>query len=131
MLFILYHTLLYSIISLLDAASAPFGVDSKHKCYFLDGSFDPVGGPCYENVDASMCCYSGVQDCGLNGLCLDKPNGPVGEYDNESSIWRRSCTDYTWQDPACLAIAYNWSISRKSLYSKVVTRLRADSIIRA
>ena len=53
-----------------------------------------------------MCCYSG-EDCHPDSaLCLASPNGPLGLYDNGSSIWRRSCTDAAWQDPACLAIAY-------------------------
>lgn len=105
MLLSLRHTLLYSSILLLVAAFPPFGPESDHKCYFLDGSFDPAGGPCYGAVGASMCCYSG-ENCDPTGLCLASPNGPVGQYDNGSSIWRRSCTDVTWQDSACLAIAY-------------------------
>ena len=102
-----HHALkwLYFSISFLDAASS----DSSHKCYFIDGSFDPAGGPCYSNVDASMCCYSG-EDCHWSsGLCLTGPNGPTGPDDGGSSIWRRSCTDFTWQDPACLGIAYRKS----------------------
>lgn len=87
-------------------AFAPFAPESAHKCYFLDGIFDKRGGPCYGGVGASMCCYSDEQ-CDLTGLCLASPNGPVGQYDhNKTSIWRRSCTDETWQDPACFAIGY-------------------------
>ena len=102
----LSHALLYSTIWLLVAAFSPFPPESSHKCYFIDGSYDPVGGPCYGNVGASMCCYSGENCYPGSALCLTSPHGPVGPYDNGSSIWRRSCTDFTWQDGACLAIAY-------------------------
>lgn len=88
----LHHTLLYSSVSLLVAAFPAFGPESYHKCYFLDGSFDPAGGSCYGHVGASLCCYSG-ENCARKGLCLASPNGPGGQYDNDSSIWRRSCTD--------------------------------------
>lgn len=102
-------TLLYFSVPLLVAADSPFSPfppESSHKCYFIDGSFDPAGGPCYGNVGASMCCYTGERCLPGSGLCLASPNGNVAPHDNGSSIWRRSCTDTTWQDPACLAIAY-------------------------
>ena len=110
MLFNLHHKfiLLYPSISLVVASFPPLPPENSDKCYFIDGSFDPAGGPCYGCcVGASMCCYSG-ENCS-DGLCLSNPNGPVGLYDNGSSIWRRSCTDVTWQDPACLAIGYGKS----------------------
>ena len=112
----LHHTLLYSCISFSVAISPPFSPTSYHKCYFLDGSFDPAAGPCYERIGfgASLCCYTG-ENCGQNGLCLGSPNGPVSSYDNGVSIWRRSCTDITWQDDACLAIAYSQSPIRYKL----------------
>ena len=110
MRFKLHHTLWwYCGVLLLVAAFSPFPPESSHKCYFIDGSFDPDGGPCYGNVGASMCCYRG-EDCYPNSaLCLASQHGPLGSYDNGSSIWRRSCTDADWQDPACLAIAYGKS----------------------
>lgn len=108
------HTLLY--FSFLVAAFSPFPPESSHQCFFIDGSFDHAGGPCYGNVGASMCCYTG-ENCQPNSaLCLTSPNGPVGPYDNGSSIWRRSCTDVTWQDAACLAIAYG----KSPYYSELV-----------
>ncbi len=104
----LSHTLLNASNEKRDASFSPLPPDSSHKCYFIDGSYDPAGGPCYDpmTVGASMCCYNG-ENCYLgSALCMASPNGPVGPNDNGSSIWRRSCTDFTWQDPACLAIAY-------------------------
>ncbi|KAM0794043.1 hypothetical protein BDR22DRAFT_967979 [Usnea florida] len=104
MLSTLRHAFLYSSFPLV-AASPPFRAKNDHECWFIDGSLDLAGGPCYHGVGASMCCYTG-ENCLPNGLCIATPNGPVGPYDNSSSIWRRSCTDITWQDLACLAIAY-------------------------
>ena len=116
MLFRLCYALLYSSTSLLVASFSPFGPESNHECYFIDGTFDPAGGPCYGNVGASMCCYSGESCQPQSGLCLASPNGPVGQYDmNGSSIWRRSCTDVTWQDDACLAVAYGKKSSHLEL----------------
>ena len=103
---------LYTCISLVVATSSPFPPEGDHKCYFIDGSFDDDGGLCNLLTGASMCCYSGENCHPDSGLCIANPNGPVGPHDNWSSIWRRSCTDLTWQDPACLAVAYGkWSVS--------------------
>ena len=131
----LHHTLtlLYSSVSVLVAAnsnSSPFPPESSHKCYFIDGSYDPTGGPCYGNVGASMCCYAGEECLFGSGLCLASPNGPVGPHDNGSSIWRRSCTDFTWQDPACLAIAYGRAhLLLRAYVLEHVTRSVANSAI--
>ena len=76
-------------------------------CYFIDGSRDEAASPCFDLnlVGASMCCFSD-ETCLAEGLCAgSSPHGPVGEYDNGSSIWRRSCSDKEWRDMACLAIA--------------------------
>lgn len=119
MLFNIYCALLHSSISFLVAGFTPFAPESSHKCYFIDGTCDSAGGPCYGNVGASMCCYSG-DDCHPSGLCLASPSGPVGQYDNGSAIWRRSCTDFTWQDGACLAIAYSkTSFSQTLIFSRM------------
>ena len=76
-------------------------------CYNIDGSPDAPAEPCYDlnTVGASMCCNSD-DECLPEGLCAgSSPHGPVGEHDDDSSIWRRSCSDKEWRDPACLAIA--------------------------
>ena len=103
-----HQILLGLCASLLASASSPFPPESDHKCYFIDGTFDAAGGPCYSNVGASLCCYSG-ENCTHDALCLAAPNGTPGPHDNGSSIWRRSCTDSTWQDPGCPPIAYGES----------------------
>ena len=36
---------------------------------------------------------------------MDTVNGLVGPYDYDKAIWRQTCSDFMWQDPACLAIA--------------------------
>ncbi|KAL9596527.1 MAG: hypothetical protein Q9219_005748 [cf. Caloplaca sp. 3 TL-2023] len=81
-----------SLFSVCASASShsPFPPESSHKCYFIDGSFDPAGGPCYSNVGASMCCYDGEKCDDESTLCLSDPNGPVGEHEDGVSIWRRS-----------------------------------------
>ena len=126
-------TLLYLSVSLLLAAnppSSPLPPENDHKCYFIDGSYDPAGGPCYENVGASMCCYTGEGCAYGSGLCLASPNGPVGPHDNGSSIWRRSCTDVTWQDLACLAVAYGRvHLSPRACVLEHVARSVANSVV--
>ena len=77
------------------------------SCYNIDGSLVEGTEPCYDlnTVDASMCCY-GDDKCLPEGLCAgSSPHGPVGEFDDNSSIWRKSCSDKTWKNRACLAIA--------------------------
>lgn len=114
-----------SVFAVTTVALTPISTESSPKCYFIDGSFDPAGGPCYGNVGASMCCYDGEECVSLSGLCLATPNGLAGQYDNGSSIWRRSCTDVTWQDPACLAIAYSeHSLLKGSIFHVLVKMLR-------
>ena len=131
MLRILLFTTLYSSFSLLVATFAPFAPESSHKCYFIDGTFDPAGGPCYGNVGASMCCYQD-ESCHPSALCLASPYGPVGKYDANESIWRRSCTDITWQDKACLAIAHGTdALPLQFCIPQDVVRSMADMIIRA
>ena len=75
-------------------------------CYYIDGTVDRVASACYplNTVGASMCCFAN-EKCLAEGLCLGAPLGLVGQYDDGMAIWRRSCSDYMWQDPACLAIA--------------------------
>ena len=75
-------------------------------CYNIDGSEDSQSSACYvlDSVGASMCCANG-EDCRVDGLCTGSANGLTGPYDNGKAIWRRSCTDFAWQDPACVAIA--------------------------
>jgi len=70
-------------------------------CYHPDGTSAHVDyKPCNTNGNVSMCCHLGVSNnngdaCGSGptyGLC-----GITGP-----QLWRESCTDPTWKDPACL-----------------------------
>ena len=70
-------------------------------CYHPDGtSADVAYQPCNTTGEFSMCCHLGVSNnngdaCGAGptyGLC-----GVTGP-----QLWRESCTDPTWKDPACL-----------------------------
>lgn len=87
-------------------ATAAIRASSDGPCYNIDGSRDKGSSACYDldTVGASMCCV-GTEKCRVDGLCTGSPRGLVGPYDDDTAFWRRSCTDYTWQDPACMAIA--------------------------
>lgn len=87
----------------LAAAKRPAGTGD---CYFIDGSRDNGAKPCYQlsTLGSSMCCTQD-EECRSDGLCLSTPVGEaVGPYDKGKAIWRRSCSDFTWQDAACQAI---------------------------
>lgn len=92
-------------VSLCLLSAAAFSPSGEGPCYFIDGSRDVDSSACYllDSVGASMCCKS-TDECRLDGLCNGLPNGPVGQYDDDQAIWRRSCTDFTWQNGACMAI---------------------------
>jgi hypothetical protein len=63
------------------------------QCYWPDGSVDSDGVPC-NSTGASACCSAGSQ-CTSNKLCV--VDDPVAGWE----YYRGSCTDMTWQDPAC------------------------------
>lgn len=98
------HLRRLAVLLCLISVSA-FSPSGEGPCYNIDGSHDTASSACYllDTVGASMCCRS-TEECRLDGLCASPPYGLVGQYDNRKAIRRRSCTDYTWQDPACLAI---------------------------
>ena len=101
-------TMLFLVLASVVSFTTAWTPTDSGPCYFINGSRDVVGSPCYDlkTVGASMCCDRQTgDDCIQPGLCADAPFGAVGPYDNDQSIWRRSCSDYTWQDPACFAIA--------------------------
>lgn len=58
-------------------------------CYFPDGSVAKDHEACSNINSPSACCEDG-SICLTNGFCLD-----------QMSVSRHSCTDRTWQDPAC------------------------------
>lgn len=74
------------------------------NCFWLDGSQAIDLLPCHDlgRVGAAMCCGD-KEDCVKEGLCTNSLNGLEGPYDNGKSIWRRACSDRSWQDPACMA----------------------------
>ena len=98
--------MLLLVISVFFLSVSAFSPTGGGACYNIDGTKDAPSSACYflSSVGASMCCWSG-EECRPDGLCTGSPDGPVAAYDNAVSIWRRSCTDFTWQDPACVAIA--------------------------
>lgn len=86
-------------------------VASGH-CFWIDGSVAEGHTPGYDlnTVGASMCCATDTLEyisSTHGGICLYNINeGPQGPYDHQGvSFWRDSCTDPTWKDPACLAMA--------------------------
>ena len=98
--------MLFFVLAIIIAHVAAFPPTGTGTCYNLDGTVDGAASACYylDSVGASMCCYPN-EDCLPNGLCTGSPAGLVGPNDGGKAIWRRSCSDYTWQDPACIAIA--------------------------
>lgn len=98
--------MLFFVLAIIITLVTAFPPTGGGTCYNIDGSVDRFTTACYylNTVGASMCCQSD-KDCLSAGLCTAAPNGPVGPDDDNKAIWRRSCSDYTWQDPACLAIA--------------------------
>lgn len=82
------------------------------RCYWIDATEALDRFPCYDlnTVGASMCCDSALRDSFIscaNGICAYTfTQGTQGPNDVESSsFWRDSCSDPTWRDPACLAMA--------------------------
>jgi hypothetical protein len=71
------------------------------QCYRPDGSTtDTDYQPCYQSAGHSMCCATNrtnayVNKCRPDNLCWQVDGGV---------IWRESCTDPTWKDPACLQL---------------------------
>lgn len=75
-----------------------FTVDAQ--CYYPNGTIEPLHFPCNNSPKVeSMCCNTQSSDRpdkgNPDGLCV-RPEG--------TDLWRGSCTDRTWQDPACLRI---------------------------
>ena len=64
------------------------------QCYYPDGSIptDYIWEPCTGSQYSSCCIPTEGDICQENGLCYYPPNGEV---------YRGTCTDQTWDDPAC------------------------------
>ena len=88
-----------------------FKQTASGDCFWIDGTVAKghTAGYDLNSVGASMCC---AQDSPSftsflpGGICqYQNTGGAQGPHDNGSSFWRDSCSDRTWQDPACLAMA--------------------------
>ena len=68
---------------------------NAQTCYFPDGSVSPHDSPCQSSSmgDRPSACCDPADTCLNNGLCLAQWGGEV--------ISRGSCTDRSWQSPAC------------------------------
>src|ERR1700760_2952976 len=72
------------------------------QCYNPDGTqASSQYQPCTSGRP-SMCCAlnrtsSVVNSCRSDNLCADADN---------NVLWRESCTDPTWQDPACIRLCF-------------------------
>lgn len=74
-------------------------------CYWPNGTSaiavedDRIRRPCNNTGANSMCCFlegtSTPDTCTPEGLCLPSDN---------IELWRDTCTNATWQDPACLQL---------------------------
>ncbi|KAK6341166.1 hypothetical protein TWF696_008252 [Orbilia brochopaga] len=88
------------------------------QCYYPDGSPTNVTDyqPC-NNAEgmASMCCAIANRGTNFSDTCL--PNGLCRSGTaTGTQLWRESCTDPKWQDPACLRIC----LSRDQFYDWIV-----------
>lgn len=89
---------------------------SLSTCYLRNGT--DVNSSDYQPCDnrpgaVSMCCATGrainMRDlCLPSGLCAGGPDADTGA----RVIWRESCTDPTWQHPACQKICDQGGESR-------------------
>ena len=61
---------------------------------------------CNSDAAESMCCRTETITGGLDETCM--PNGLCRKNtDDPLSLWRESCTDPTWNSPACLRLPCN------------------------
>ncbi|KAF3145974.1 hypothetical protein TWF569_006518 [Orbilia oligospora] len=109
--------LLPFIFSLPFYTIAQAKVSNTPRCYYPDGRLRDSTDyqPCSNVVGQhSMCCALANRGSGAD-LCL--PNGLCSAFTadgSQTALWRESCTDPTWESPACLKICfakgkgYNW-----------------------
>jgi len=93
----LKNSLLVSTIALVVQFS---DISAFEQCYYPDGSIptDYVWEAC-TGAEYSSCCIPSEGDiCQDNGLCWFPPTGNL-----TGNLFRGTCTDRTWTDPACPA----------------------------
>ena len=71
-------------------------------CYFPAGNIAYGNVPCNPDAEVSTCCGD-ASHCLANGLCAvgDTSDGLGGFLNSGVEFARGSCTDPSWQDPAC------------------------------
>ncbi|KAM7218995.1 hypothetical protein V8F06_005587 [Rhypophila decipiens] len=85
-----------SVLALIRQVSGacyrPDGVDRNALPWIKDNDYQP----CNKGGGHSMCCSTQSFDtCRPNGLCYNE---------GAKLLWRESCTDPTWKDPACIKL---------------------------
>ena len=99
---------------------------ASDTCYWIDGTEAANRFACFDTNKngASMCCDEAsspfFSSC-TGGICAyTYASGVQGLYDDGLSLWRDSCTDPTWRDPACVKMAScedNWEQGGLSMNS--------------
>jgi hypothetical protein len=77
-----------------------------------------------------MCCAVGPGRDGSQDVCLSGADtGLCGNaiLNDAAGVWRESCTDPTWQDPACLKIFVNGT----GINSTMGTTLNSQDTLRS
>lgn len=62
------------------------------KCYLPNGELEPNDQPCFPQNPESSCCGGSTYVCATNNMCA---------YYDGSYYVIGSCTDKTWNSPAC------------------------------
>ena len=88
------------------SAKACYNPDGSNRNAMSNATDGWLYSPCDNAADVSMCCAIGPGRDGSQDVCLDSglcSNDILGD----GLVWRESCTDPTWQDPACLKLFVN------------------------
>ena len=113
------------LLTALGLCAALLAQYSSAECYMPNGSKANWEGSksnyvsCAKNGQHAMCCNKAYSDtCRSNGLCYNA---------GAKLLWRESCTDPTWNDPACIKLcASNQICMFSSKRSRRIIRTDAD-----
>ncbi|PGH00709.1 hypothetical protein AJ79_08129 [Helicocarpus griseus UAMH5409] len=72
-------------------------VTAQKKCYLPNGEVEENDAPCFPQNPHSACCGGSTYVCSTNNMCA--------HYDGSYYVIG-SCTDPTWNDPACPSYCY-------------------------